>query len=227
VGRSREAGEGNVVLGRWYEIAGVVSDFPPHPAGGPPRDPRVYHAAAAGDVYPVALAVRVRGAGPAEYADRLRQIAARLDPALQLRNLSTAEEAIRREQGLMRLVGVTLAAVIGSVVALSAAGIYALMAFTVARRRKEIGIRVALGADGRQILAGVFSRVVGQLTAGALAGIAGAMAFESLLEGETFQGHGAVLLPLVAVFMTAVGLLAALGPARRGLRIPTEALREE
>jgi hypothetical protein len=49
-----------------------------------------------------------------------------------------------------------------------------------------------------------------------------------VLEGEMFQGQGAVILPLVAVVMTVVGLLAALGPAQRGLRIqPKEALREE
>ena len=56
----------------------------------------------------------------------------------------------------------------------------------------------------------------------------GAVGLEQILEGEMFQGHGAVILPIVAVLMTAVGLLAALGPARRGLSIqPTEALREE
>jgi hypothetical protein len=48
-------------LERWYEIVGVVTDFPPHAAGGDPPDPRLYHAAAAGDVYPVSLAVCVRG----------------------------------------------------------------------------------------------------------------------------------------------------------------------
>jgi predicted permease len=228
VGRSREAGEGNMVFDRWYEIVGVVSDFPPHAPGGEPPDPRLYHAAAADDAYPVGLAMRVRGAGPSTFADRVRTIAADLDPALQLRNLSTAEEAMRREQRLMRLIGATLVAVIGSVVALSAAGIYALMSFTVARRRKEIGIRAALGANQTRILAGVFSRALGQLVAGALVGIGGAIALETILEGEMFQGQGAVILPIVAVFMTAVGLLAALGPARRGLRIqPTEALREE
>ena len=228
VGRSREAGEGNVVLQRSYEIVGVVSDFPPRTAGADLPEPRLYHAAGQTDVYPAVLAVRIRGAAPSGFSDRLRQVVASVDPALQLRNLSTAEEASRREQGLMRLIGTTLVAVIGSVVALSAAGIYALMSFTVARRRKEIGIRAALGADQKQILAGVFSRAAGQLAIGAALGLGGATALEGLLEGEMFQGHGVVIVPLVAVFMTAVGLLAALGPARRGLRVPpTEALREE
>lgn len=228
VGRSREAGEGNVTLQRSYEIVGVVNDFPPHAAGGGPAEPRIYHAAGEDDMYPAELAVRIRGAAPETFSSRLRQLAAGVDPALQPRSVSTAEQAMRREQGLMRLIGVTLVAVIGSVVALSAAGIYALMAFTVARRRKEIGIRAALGADQKQILAGVFSRAAAQLTTGAVLGLAGSAALEGVFDGEMFQGHGAVILPLVAVFMTAVGLLAALGPARRGLRVhPMEALRAE
>ena len=56
----------------------------------------------------------------------------------------------------------------------------------------------------------------------------GAVALEQVLEGEMLQGQGALMLPVVAAFMTVVGLLAALGPARRGLSIqPTEALRED
>ena len=49
-----------------------------------------------------------------------------------------------------------------------------------------------------------------------------------ILEGEMFQGRGAIILPAVAIVMTAVGVLAAIGPARQGLSIhPTEALRDE
>jgi ABC-type antimicrobial peptide transport system permease subunit len=67
-----------------------------------------------------------------------------------------------------------------------------------------------------------------QLGIGAALGVATATAIEVLSEGELLEGSGAVVLPLVTVFMMLVGLLAALGPARRGLRIhPTEALREE
>jgi predicted permease len=226
VGRSREANADDVELGRWYEIVGVVEDFPP--SAEDRTQPRVYHPASPGDVYPAMLAVQVRGTSPSAFADRLREIGAMVDPNLQLRDLSSADDVLKREQGIMRLIGLTLAAVMLSVVVLSGAGIYSLMSFTVARRRKEIGIRAALGADPRQILGSIFSRAFGQLAIGAALGIAGAIGIEQLLEGEMFQGHGAVILPLVALFMTVVGLLAALGPARRGLQIqPTEALREE
>jgi ABC-type antimicrobial peptide transport system permease subunit len=171
--------------------------------------------------------VCVRGT-PSAFAGRLREISAGVDPSLQLSKVSSPEEAAKREQGIMRLIGVTLTAVMLSLVVLSGAGIYALMSFTVARRRKEIGIRAALGADPTRILAGIFSRALAQLAAGAAVGLAGAIALEQVLEGEMFQGHGAVILPLVALFMTVTGLLAAIGPARRGLRIqPIEALREE
>ena len=115
-----------------------------------------------------------------------------------------------------------------SVVVLSAAGIYALMSFTVARRRREIGIRAALGADRAACWRASFRARSRQLAIGAAVGMLGAVALEQVLEGEMFQGQGAVILPIVVVVMTLVGLLAAIGPARRGFSIqPTEALREE
>ena len=54
---------------------------------------------------------------------------------------------------------------------LSAAGIYAMMSFTVARRRREIGIRAALGADARRILTGIFRRAAAQLAVGVAVGL--------------------------------------------------------
>jgi ABC-type antimicrobial peptide transport system permease subunit len=78
------------------------------------------------------------------------------------------------------------------------------------------------------LIAGIFSRAIGQLATGAVAGMGGAIGFEQLLEGDMLQSRGAVILPLVALVMTTVGVLAAIGPARQGLSIqPTEALREE
>ncbi len=111
---------------------------------------------------------------------------------------------------------------------LSPAGIYALMSFTVSQRRKEIGIRIALGAGRRRIIASIFSRALVQLATGAALGLALGAALEKVSGGDLLQGHAAVALPAVALLMMAVGFLAALGPARRSLRIePTEALREQ
>ena len=228
IGRSREAGEGQIVLERWHEIVGIVPDFPPDLADSGGSDARLYHPIGAGDLRAPMLSIRVRGAKPSNFAGRLREISAAVDPGLQLRSVSSFEDAAKREQGIMRLIGGVLLGVTLSVVVLSGAGIYSLMAFTVARRRKEIGIRAALGADPTRILAGIFSRALAQLGVGAALGIIGAIGLEQLFEGEMFQGQGAVILPFVALVMIIVGLIAAYPPARRGLRIqPIEALREE
>jgi ABC-type antimicrobial peptide transport system permease subunit len=103
-----------------------------------------------------------------------------------------------------------------------------MMSFTVARRRREIGIRSALGADPRRVLSSVFARASAQLGAGILLGVIGTVALDRVTgRGPVHDGNLVVLL-LVATLMTMIGLLAAIGPARRGLAVqPTEALREE
>jgi putative ABC transport system permease protein len=227
VGRSHEALDDGrpVPLERWYEIVGVVPDFP---VNQNPREPRLYHAASFGDVYPARVGVRVRSNDPVTFSGALRDVSAAVSPSLQVRDITTIELAVKREEGVFRMIGLTVGMVMFSVLALSGAGIYALMSFTVARRRREIGIRAALGADRRQLLLGIFSRAIAQLAAGAALGMLLAVGLEELLEGEMFQGNGAVILPLVAAIMMTVGVLAALGPAKQGLRIqPTEALRDE
>ena len=115
-----------------------------------------------------------------------------------------------------------------SVLLLSAAGIHAMMSFTVARRWREIGIRVALGADARRVLMGVFGRASAQIGAGVAAGLTLAGILEWVIPGGNVGSKAFILFPTVAGLMFAVGLLAAAGPARRGLAIePTEALRNE
>jgi ABC-type antimicrobial peptide transport system permease subunit len=133
----------------------------------------------------------------------------------------------RQNDVALRLVALVLALIVSSVLLLSAAGIYALMSFTVSQRRKEIGIRAAMGADARQLLISVFSRAAGQLGAGVVAGLALAVGVDAASAGDALGAAGLTALPVIAVAMVVVGLLAALGPARRGLRIqPTEALRD-
>ena len=219
----------NVESGRWYEIVGIVSDFPTGVSPGM-RDPelKVYHAVAAGQVQPAALAIRMRSGAPSTFTQRLREIAAAVDPNLHLRNIRSLDEVLRSEQWISRLQAVVFGAVTVSVLMLSSAGVYALMSFTVSQRRKEIGIRMALGADWKRIVGSIFSRALLQLAAGAAFGVALGVMLERGSGSVIMRGNAAVVLPAVALVMMAVGFLAVLGPARRSLRIePTEALREE
>ena len=124
---------------------------------------------------------------------------------------------------------ITIGAITGSLLLLSAAGLYALMAFTVAQRRREIGIRSALGAPAGPLGGGRVQARVLQIGAGAAAGILAAYLVGRYVPIEQIGGLPIPgILPGAAAFMLLVGVLAALGPARRGLRIdPTEALRSE
>ena len=102
------------------------------------------------------------------------------------------------------------------------------MSFTVARRHREIGIRAALGARPHRLLGSILSRAAWQLALGVVVGLAFAGVVDRLVGGEMLGGREALLLPAVATLMAIVGIMAAWGPARRGLRIePTEALRTE
>jgi ABC-type antimicrobial peptide transport system permease subunit len=106
------------------------------------------------------------------------------------------------------------------------------MSFTVARRRREIGIRSALGANPRRLLAGVFRRALGQLAAGAVLGLLGAFVLDRYLHRMIVEIAGGRdvpgILPAAAALMTITGLVAAAGPLRRALRIqPVEALRDD
>ena len=113
-----------------------------------------------------------------------------------------------------------------SVLLLSAAGMYALMSCTVAQRTREIGIRVALGARPGRLLASVFARVIRQVATGIVVGsLASGLAMSI---ADLKPGVATSLLLAVATIMLAVGLLAAVGPARRSLSIhAADALRTD
>jgi ABC-type antimicrobial peptide transport system permease subunit len=174
------------------------------------------------------LIVRVRHRLAADFVNVLRNMTAAVDPRLQLHELQPVSESRRVEQRALRMFGLGLVLTTASVLLLSVAGVYAMMSFTVARRRREIGIRSALGADPRRLLIGIFTRASAQLGTGVAVGLAVAIALELLLDGVVMGGRPQLVLPAVAGIVAVVGLLAALGPARRGLAIqPTEALRAE
>lgn len=168
----------------------------------------------------------MRGTAPENLADRLRVLTVAVDPMLRLGTVRTLGQNVDFERELDKGILLAVALVTLSIVLLSAAGIYALMSFTIARRRREIGIRAALGAGPRRVLVSVLARAAVQIGIGIVTG----SALVILMQSMATNGMSArvVLVASVAVLMTAVGLIAAIGPARRALGIqPTEALKAE
>lgn len=161
----------------------------------------------------------------------IRRVLARLFPgprgAEVLEDLGDEYSAVReRYPRYFAMTVAILLSVLGTVLLLSAAGIHALTSLTVTRRRKEIGVRVALGARPGRLLASIFARAAWQL---GLGGLLGALLGGALLVGNGGAGpEAALFLGGVVALMLITGLLAAVGPARRGLGIqPMEALKEE
>lgn len=211
--------------GPWYEIVGIVADRPANTSQG-----RIYVPllpGARGPVSPIHLALHA-GHDPAAMSRRLQEIGTSIDQTLRLDNVRRLDEVHSDTQMLGNLTTSTLAIVTLSVLLLSAAGLYALMSFTVARRRREIGIRTALGAQPGRMLAGVFARSLWQIAAGVVVGVVAALFLHRSLNVEGLGGwHIPGILPVAAVVIMIIGLLSAAGPARRAIRLdPTEALRD-
>jgi len=114
--------------------------------------------------------------------------------------------------------------------ALAAVGIYGVMSYSVAQRRNEIGIRMALGARPADVLRLVMGEAMGVAVAGAAAGLAAALALTRLMSGLLYGVASTDPLTFAAVcaVLTAVALTATYVPARRAVRVdPLSALRAE
>jgi predicted permease len=211
--------------GPWYEIVGIVADRPANTSQGRIYVPLLPGARGPGS--PIHLALHA-GHDPAAMSRRLQEIGTSLDETLRLDDVRRLDEVHSETQMFSNLTTSALAIVTLSVLLLSAAGLYALMSFTVARRRREIGIRTALGARPGRMLAGIFARSLWQIAAGVVVGVAAALVLHRSLNVEGLGGwHIPGILPAAAVFIMIIGLLSAAGPARRAVRVnPTEALRD-
>jgi predicted permease len=207
----------------WREIVGVVEDLLVPGEDGPGRA-RVYLPLRDDGVYPMTLAVR--GTTAAAVSDRVRKTAMSVDPTLRFATIQSLDEMFNNGVKWDRLGILWIVMVMLSVILLSAAGIYALMSFTVTRRQREIGIRSALGAPRRRVLAEVLSRAMRQIGIGIAIGIpGGGIVYRLAGESDAFR---VTFLLQPAAMMVIVGLIATIGPARRALRVqPTEALRTD
>ena len=223
----RQVAANNAGTEPWWEIVGVVDDFPKLVTADDLR-PKIYLPLRPAEVYPLTLAVRARTLTPSAAAGRIREIAMAVDPTLRFTTIQPLAEQLDEAMKVERLTLFGLVMVTVSVVLLSAAGIYALMSFTVARRQREIGIRTALGATKGRVLAGVLSRALYQIGTGIGIGVVGTALVYRLAGGTASLDILVLVMLQVAGMMLIVGLIAVIGPARRALRVqPTDALRAD
>ena len=211
-----------------FEIIGVVSSFPSRESRLEETAPYLYLPLGSTETYPVRLAMRI-GPDPTGYAQRLRQIVTEVDPELiltEMRSMEDADWATR--QSFTTWFWILLA--MGAMgMTLAMAGLYSIVSFTVSKRTREIGVRVALGADRVRVVWPIVERASKQIGTGALLGT---LLFWGLITGSELRflpglrQLSGFLAYLVGI--TIVCGLACAVPTKRALSIePTEALRAD
>jgi putative ABC transport system permease protein len=175
--------------------------------------------------------VVLRTAGdPATFAPRLREAVAAIDPRVPVNRIITSDQHLRSAMWMYRF-GAGVGTALGLLaLLLSAAGLYGVMAYSVGRSVRDVGIRMALGARSADVLTGVLLRGVRLAGIGVTLGLIAAIALGSMLSSLLFGVRGRDPLTLAAVALTLVGIggLASLFPALAAARAdPARVLRSD
>ena len=223
----------------WRTVVGVVGDVPdsdlasePLPHGYSPflqETDEFIADSVGGELRNLRLAVRTRG-NPAALAASIVERLHQLDPATAVSDVSTLQTDIRNSIAPQRLNATLVGIYAGVALLLALIGIYGVLAYTVVEQTHEIGIRMALGAERRDILGIVVRRGMRLVAIGAVAGLAGAWSvtrvMSSLLYGVAPRDP--LTFAAVTALLVATALLACYIPALRAARVdPIVALRYE
>ena len=212
----------------WMTIVGVV----PTTFSGDqeqPRAPAYYVPLAQHHSNFVSMAVRTAGP-PMAITAQVRATVASLNPDLPIYWPYSMDVALARPLWFIRVFG-TMFMIFGVIALfLAAIGLYAVMSFSVSRRTREVGIRMALGAQGRDVVRMIFRQGVFQVVVGLLLGLGFAATVAQFMSVILFQvqPRDPVVFGGVAGLLALTGLMACLLPARRATRVdPLVALRSE
>jgi putative ABC transport system permease protein len=219
-----------------YEIIGVVKELGMSHLAQRDRPAGVYLPFVPGSQGAINMMVHGRG-DPLSIATRVRELATGVDATIRIESMTRLDQMVTPFLWFLGLwikiiTGLTVVALV-----LSLAGIYAVLSFTVARRTREIGVRMALGASARRVITSIFRRPLIQVSLGVFTGI-GLIGLASIgVQNSTeFKGSETGVISLgdvgllfgYAILMLGVCMLACVVPTIRALRVqPTEALRSE
>lgn len=215
----------------WLQIVGLVKELGMNGAAEQGRGAGLYLPAVPGSGFPPQMVIHTQG-DPMALVPRVRAIAGAVDPTLQLSEIQRVDEVTSPLLWILGMWIRTTLMLTAIVLLLSLAGIYAVLSFTVARRTREIGVRVALGAPRGRLVAAIFRKPLMQVGGGVVAGGAlialGAFALSGG-DGQLVTALSPGQLGLLAAYtalMFGVCMLACVVPTRRALSIePAEALR--
>jgi hypothetical protein len=209
-------------------VVGVVEDARPARVGRPPQ-PEVL-AVLADDVAMSRLSLLVRTTSdPAPLVPVLRDVLRSVDPALVPTRLRTMDGLVGDGLARPRLYSALVATFAAAALLVVAVGLFGSLTYAVTLRRREIGVRVALGATPGSVVGLVTARALAHTAIGLMLGLGAALAGGRLLEGLLFgvQPHDPLTLSGTAAALLAVAVLAAIVPARRAARLdPQQTLRE-
>jgi len=205
--------------GAWMTIVGVVGDIRHLGPSSPPR-PEIYQAVTQRSFPFIAFVVRTEG-DPYALAPSIRRAIATIDPDLPLSNVRTMDEHIARALSRPAFLSTLVSAFGGLAVLLALVGVYGMMSWSVAERRREIAIRMALGASRPCMLAMIFRRAIGLAALGIAGGLVIAPLAAQVLTGLLYgiRPTDPISLAGTAGALALVAAIAAVVPAIRASRI--------
>ncbi|HUJ45331.1 MAG TPA: ABC transporter permease [Opitutaceae bacterium] len=210
-----------------WEIVGVVGSVRRFALGFDPT-PQVYYAQVYFPWY-TTIVVRTR-VPPLTLAPDVRRAVQSVDPEQPIANLGTLEQAVGNSVQTSRIVLTLVGLFAATALVLACIGIYGVMAYSVAQRTREMGIRIALGAGSGQVVALVLRHGMTLVLVGVAIGALGSLGAGQLLSSQLYRvtGTDPLVFTLVAIALIVVALLACWLPARRATRVdPVTALRTE
>jgi putative ABC transport system permease protein len=219
--------------GPWFDVIGVVEDVKQagiREAVGTELyfyNPQLAQAGA-NVARDMSLVIRT-DLSPLSLAPAVERIVGELDPALPVAEVQTLDQNVARAMAQPRFLALLLGVFAGVALLLAAVGTYGLMAHSVAERNREIGIRMAMGAEPAAVRSLVLRQGAALAGTGLAVGVVGALGLTRFLGAQLYEVGALDLRTFVAVplFLGGVALLACWIPARRATRVdPVEALRE-
>lgn len=211
-------------------IVGVIRDVKTAGLAVPPPDEVYYPRDQRGGNFMNVVGRAQPGLASAAVIPVLRRILNELDPNLALATPQTMEALVTQSIGVQRVILALLIGFAGIAAFLAAIGVYSVMAYSVAQRTGEIGVRMALGASTGNILRLVLRSGAGQVGTGLALGLVGALAASRLLETALYEvkPFDPLVFAAVAGFFAVVAACACLIPARRAAQVdPMVALRND